>query len=123
MFGQLSLSKPGAFSSRFLLTLKNGTLLRQIEAERVPGNSKVLVTHSKKASEGKNRISDAARSSVKHQIFDFAEAFVLRVNDTTADHRLFSGNDICVSRQLLVRPRVTLLLSEADWVSCFAPFI
>ena len=72
MFGHLSLSNPGAFSSSFLVDVKSRSLVRHIESECLPRNGKVFVSHAEKSSKGQNGIRNAACLNVKHNIFDFS---------------------------------------------------
>src|SRR5208283_388025 len=67
-----------------------------MELERVPGNRKIFIPHSKESSKGQNRVSDSPGAGVEDEVFNRAQVLIICVYDGAANHRL-CGNDIVVS--------------------------
>ena len=100
LIGQVRLSvfvESGCVFKALFVEIEDGTLLRQVKMERVPGNGKILVAHSKETAEGQHRVSDAACTGVEDLVFDFAQVFVLRIDDLATDDRLVRGRDFGIS--------------------------
>src|ERR1017187_8668146 len=69
---------------QFLVDIQNEPMFNRVDLQGSPWNGKQLIAHAQEPAERKDRVSDAARLQVDHQMFDLSEIFLLQIHDFVA---------------------------------------
>src|SRR5664279_4263372 len=82
--GPVLLVETGSGLEQFLVDVQNEPMFDRVDLKGTPWNCEQLIAHTQETAERKNRVSDAARLQVDHQMFDLAEIFLLEIYDFVA---------------------------------------
>src|SRR5664279_2462081 len=82
--GPVLLVETGSGLEQFLVDIQNEPMFDRVDLKGTPWNGKQLIAHAQEPAERKNRVSDAARLQVDHQMLDLSEIFFLKIYDLIA---------------------------------------
>src|ERR1019366_2669992 len=78
------LVETGSGLEQFLIDVQNEPMLNRVHRKRTPWNRKQFIAHAQETPERKDRVRDAARLQVDHQMLDLSEIFLLQIHDFVA---------------------------------------